>query len=107
MLQSNFLVVISMLETISLLMDCSKSSMWSSLLIQNRLCASPYKRKSRGVKSSGLAGHSIVSIGPIHSPEEEMSLYNFWRKISFRCEDCNRDFKNEKGLKLIGEEFVD
>jgi hypothetical protein len=73
--------------------------MWSSLLIQNRLCTSPYKRKSRGVKSSDLAGHSIVSIGPIHSPEEEMSSYNFWRKISFRCEDCNRDFKNEKGLK--------
>jgi hypothetical protein len=78
-------------------MDCSKSSMWSSLLIQNRLCASPYKRKSRGVKSSDLAGHSIVSID--HSPEEKMSSYNFWRKISFRCEDCNRDFKNEKGLK--------
>jgi hypothetical protein len=100
MLQSNFLVVISMLDTISLLMHCSKSSMWSSLLIQNRLCTSPYKRKSRGVKSSDLAGHSIVSIGPIHSPEEEMSSYNFDVKTATGI------LKTKRVLKLIGEDFV-
>jgi hypothetical protein len=52
-----------------------------------------------------ISDHDLTDAGPFFYLEQKFGNVKKCHKISgeklvFRCEDCNRDFKKEKGLKI-------